>query len=101
MSRQSKKAPHTSATESRTAAGHVGAGSHPVTASATIASMSRPCGFEGVAVTDREGRRARARSCRCDLCVEARSFAVLGLANSGDAAIDERIGALMWRPALG
>jgi hypothetical protein len=68
---------------------------------ATIAAMdrpARPCSFEPVKDSpDVALQQERVRGCRCDLCVEARSFVAVGVEHSLRVEVTDRIAALMWR----
>lgn len=59
--------------------------------------LPRPCALEGVDESNPAERQARVRACRCDMCVEARSFVAVNVTHSTRPEITDRICALMWR----
>ena len=60
--------------------------------------LERPCCFEPIKDSpDSKARRERAAVCRCNPCVEARSFVALRVTHSVRPEITARIAALLWR----
>jgi hypothetical protein len=60
--------------------------------------LERPCCFEPFKDSpDGKARQERARRCRCNPCVEARSFVALRVTHSVRPEITARIAALLWR----